>query len=75
MIGLNLVYGLAGAVFALFALLALVDRPRALANALFYALIATSFWAGDRLGDVGNGVLVVALAAIAASGRFRPRPR
>jgi uncharacterized membrane protein len=75
MIGLNLVYGLAGAVFALFALLALVDRPRRPANALFYALIATSFWAGDRLGDVGNGVLVVALAAIAASGRFRPRPR
>lgn len=69
MIGLNLVYGVAGAVFAIFAVLAL--RERRVANAAFYALIAASFLIGDRLGDVANGVLVLALVAIAASGRMR----
>lgn len=75
MIGLDLVYGVAGSVFALFAVLALADAPRRLANAVFYALLSFSFFAGDLLGDVANGVLVIALAAIAASGRFRARPR
>ncbi|SEL75977.1 Uncharacterized membrane protein [Sphingomonas palmae] len=83
MIGLNFVYAVAGAAFAGFALLAVVERPRRLANASFYALIATSFWFGDRLGDVGNGLLVLALVAVAASGRMTrghasgdlPRPR
>jgi uncharacterized membrane protein len=70
MIGLGFVYAVAGAAFAGFALLAAVERPRRLANAAFYALIATSFWLGDRLGDVGNGVLVLALVAVAASGRM-----
>ncbi|WP_019516190.1 DUF979 domain-containing protein [Sphingomonas sp. Mn802worker] len=70
MIGLNIVYAVAGAAFAGFALLAASERPRRPANATFYALIATSFWFGDRLGDVGNGVLVLALVAVAASGRM-----
>jgi uncharacterized membrane protein len=69
MIGLNLVYGVAGATFAIFALLS--ARDRRFANAAFFALIALSFLAGDRLGDVANGVLVLALVAIAASGRMR----
>jgi uncharacterized membrane protein len=69
MIGLGAVYALAGAVFAAWALLGLAERRWA--NAAFHALIATSFWAGDRLGDVGNGLLVLALVAIAASGRMR----
>jgi uncharacterized membrane protein len=68
-IGLNLVYGVAGVVFAIFALLA--ARDRRLANAGFYSLIALSFLAGDRLGDVANGVLVMTLVALAASGRMR----
>ena len=70
MIGLNFVYAVAGAAFAGFALLAAVERPRRIANAAFYALIATSFWLGDLLGDVGNGLLVLALVAVAASGRM-----
>lgn len=69
MIGLNLVYAVAGAAFALFAALGLADRRWA--NATFHALIAASFWFGDRLGDTGNGVLVLALVGIAASGRMR----
>ena len=41
------------------------------ANALFHALLALSFFAGDTLGDVGNGILVLALVAVATSGRMR----
>jgi uncharacterized membrane protein len=74
-IGLNLVYAVAGAVFALFAVLALADAPRRIANAAFYALLSASFFAGDLIGGLGNGLLVIALTAIAASGRFRARPR
>ncbi|PCD04590.1 hypothetical protein COC42_00465 [Sphingomonas spermidinifaciens] len=69
MIGLDLVYAVAGAVFAIFAVSGVRDRRWA--NAAFHALIALSFLAGDRLGDVINGVLVLALVAIAASGRMR----
>lgn len=69
MIGLNLVYGFAGLVFAAFALLGL--RERRFANAAFHGLIALSFLAGDWLGDLANGVLVALLVAIAASGRMR----
>ena len=69
MIGLGAVYALAGAAFAVFAVLAAAERR--FANALFHALLATSFLLGDRLGDLGNGVLVLALIAVAASGRMR----
>ncbi|MFD1786536.1 DUF979 domain-containing protein [Sphingomonas floccifaciens] len=69
MIGLNLVYAVAGLTFAAFAALSLRDRRWA--NGAFHALIALSFLAGDRLGDVANGVLVLALVGIAASGRMR----
>ncbi len=71
MIGLGFVYAAAGAVFAAFAMLCAIDRPRRLANAGFHALIALSFFAGDRIGDLGNGGLVIALVAIAAFGRMR----
>lgn len=69
MIGLNLVYGVAGLVFAIFAFLSFTERRAA--NGAFYALISLSFLAGDRLGDVANGLLVLALVGIAASGRMR----
>ena len=69
MIGLEAVYALAGATFALFAALALAERR--VANAVFHALLALSFLAGDRIGDTGNGVLVLALIAVAASGQMR----
>ncbi|MEH3036458.1 MAG: DUF979 domain-containing protein [Sphingomonas adhaesiva] len=69
MIGLGFVYLVAGAFFAGCAVLGIVDRRWA--NALFHALLALSFFAGDRIGDVGNGVLVLALVATATSGRMR----
>lgn len=70
MIGLSVVYLVAGVVFATFAVLSSLDRnnPRRLGNATFWALVATSFLAGDHLGDVGNGVVVLGLAAIAGLG-------
>ena len=77
MIGLNAVYWLAGIMFAGFALRTLVQRrdARRIATASFWALLATSFLLGDRLGDVGNGVLVVAIVLVGASGRTGPAPR
>ena len=69
MIGLGFVYAVAGTVFAGASLLALRDRRWA--NALFQGLIALSFFLGDRLGDLGNGALVLALVAVATSGRMR----
>ena len=73
MIGLNFLYPVAGATFAAFAILSLAERPRRLGNAAFYALIAASFLIGDRLGDLGNGLLVLAIVAVATLGRMRPR--
>lgn len=69
MIGLNFVYLVAGCFFAAVAVLGLVDRRWA--NGVFHALLALSFFAGDRIGDIGNGVLVLALVAVATSGGMR----
>ncbi|WP_375380449.1 5-oxoproline transporter, DUF979 family subunit [uncultured Sphingomonas sp.] len=69
MIGLGFVYLVAGTFFAACALLGAVDRRWV--NALFHTLLATSFFAGDRIGDLGNGVLVLALVGTATSGRMR----
>jgi uncharacterized membrane protein len=71
MIGLNLIYGVAGLTFLAFALLGAGEKRWA--NAAFHGLIATSFIAGDWLGDIGNGMLVLALVGIAASGRMKRR--
>lgn len=70
MIGLAQVYLFAGLVFAAFAVLSLRDasNPKRLANAGFWGLLALSMLAGDRLGDFGNGLLVLALVAIAGLG-------
>src|SRR5947208_3603980 len=69
MINLHWLYVFVGAVFASFALSSARDgtNPRRWGNFLFWALLATSFWFGDFLGDVGNGVLVLALVAIAGT--------
>lgn len=70
MIGLTFLYAAAGLTFLVFAVLSLLDadHPKRFGNAGFYGLIALSFLAGDWLGDLGNGVLVLALVAIAGFG-------
>ena len=77
MIRLAAVYALAGVFFAAFALLSAFDRTnrRRFGNAAFWALLALSFLAGDRMGDFGNGLLVLALVTLAGAamlGRGNP---
>jgi uncharacterized membrane protein len=69
MIDLHWLYVLAGAVFASFAMSSARDATnrKRWGNTAFWALLATSFWFGDFLGDLGNGVLVLALVAIAGA--------
>jgi uncharacterized membrane protein len=69
MIDLHWLYMLAGAVFAGFALSSGRDttNPKRWGNSAFWLLLAISFWFGDFLGDLGNGVLVLALVAIAGA--------
>ena len=79
MIGLGFVYAVAGAMFAGFACLSVATRRWG--NAGFWGLVAASMIAGDRLGDLGNGALVLALAALGLAMRKGrpaddpPRPR
>ena len=70
MIAANFIYTVAGLMFWAFAWLSATDRGNAkrFGNAGFYALLGVSFLFGDRIGDVGNGVLVLGLVAIAGSG-------
>jgi uncharacterized membrane protein len=70
MITLAWLYVLTGAIFAGFALLSVFDRtnPRRFGNAAFWGLVAASFFVGDYLGDLGNGVLVLCLVALAGFG-------
>jgi uncharacterized membrane protein len=67
MINLHWLYVVAGVVFAGFAIGSARDEtnPKRWGNAAFWALLASSFWFGDFFGDIGNGVLVLALVAIA----------
>ncbi len=66
MITLPWLYTLAGAMFAAFAILSAFDRsnPKRIGNAIFWGLMAASLLAGDRIGDFGNGLLVLGLAGI-----------
>jgi uncharacterized membrane protein len=68
-INLHWLYVFAGAVFAAFAISSARDRtnPKRWGNTAFWGLLATSFWFGDFLGDIANGVLVLALVAIAGA--------
>ena len=67
MINLHWLYVFAGAVFAGFALGSARDETNARrwGNTAFWALLAVSLWFGDFLGDIGNGILVLMIVAIA----------
>ncbi len=70
MITLYWLYALAGAMFAAIALLSALDRTNArrFGNGAFWGLMAVSLLAGDRIGDIGNGLLVLGLAGLAGFG-------
>lgn len=68
MITYEWLYWLAGAFFAAWSLHSLRDRR--MGNAAFWGLLAASFFLGSHLGDFANGVLVLALVAIAGTGRL-----
>jgi uncharacterized membrane protein len=70
MITLHWLYYLAGAMFAAFAILGAMDRsnPKRFGNAAFWGLMAVSLLAGDLIGNVGNGLLVLGLAGLAGFG-------
>ena len=77
MITLHWLYVLAGAMFAAFSLLSALDRTnrKRLGNSAFWGLMALSLLAGDLIGNFGNGLLVLGLAALAgfgAIGRSKP---
>jgi uncharacterized membrane protein len=66
-------YMLLGAVLALSAVLTLMDRsnPRRYSTALFWALYATVYLAGDALPDVTAGAIMIAMALLAGFGGVR----
>jgi uncharacterized membrane protein len=86
MITLEYAYVLAGLMFAAFAALSARDRenPKRAGNTAFWGLLAVCFLFGSRIagfdrtatilgapaGDVANGVLVLALVALAGTGRL-----
>lgn len=76
MITLAHAYIVGGLFFGGVALLSLQDRANArrFINFAFWGLLATSFLAGQYLGDLGNGVLVLGLVALAAIGLGQGRP-
>jgi len=73
LIGLAHVYAVGGVFFATTAWFSGRDRsnPLRLRAAAFWGLLALSFLAGDQLGDIGNGLLVVGLVVIATLGLGR----
>jgi uncharacterized membrane protein len=77
MITLPHIYVLVGAFFAAMSLLSIFDatNPRRLANFLFWGLLATSFLAGNLLGNLGNGVLALGLVIAAVFGLGQGRPK
>ncbi|MGH8297689.1 MAG: DUF979 domain-containing protein [Steroidobacteraceae bacterium] len=77
MIGLEQVYWLAGAMFAAIAVRSVGDRTnrRRFGNAGFWGLLAVSFLFGSELGDLANGILVLALAALGAGAMGLGSPK
>jgi uncharacterized membrane protein len=76
MITLPMIYGLAGLMFAAVAIQAALDaaNPRRFFSAGFWGLYAVNFLAGSYLPDFANGMLVLAMVALAAIGLGRGAP-
>jgi uncharacterized membrane protein len=74
---LEQVYWLAGAMFAAIAVRSLGDRAnrKRYGNAAFWGLLAVSFLFGSELGDVANGVLVLALTVLGATAMGLGSPK
>lgn len=72
MITLEHAYIATGLMFAAFSILSLRDpqNPTRFRSALFWGLIALSMLFGSWLGGFGNGMLVIALVVIGASGKL-----
>ena len=70
MIGLPVLYVIGGVFFAAMALLGAFDKenPKRWGNLAFWGLLAVSFLFGSYIGDLANGVLVLALAGLAGFG-------
>ena len=70
MITIDVIYYVVGAMFLAFAVLSVLDasNPKRLGNAAFWGLVGLSLWAGPYLGDVGNGMLVVAMVGVGGFG-------
>ena len=76
MITLQHAYIVGGIFFAALAVLSALDRanPKRLRNALFWGLLALSFFAGDYIGRLGNGLLALGLVAVATLGLGQGKP-
>ena len=71
-------YWVAGALFAAFALLSLLDGrdKKTLGNAAFWGLMAASLIGGSYFGDFANGLIVLGLVGLAGfglTGRSQPK--
>jgi uncharacterized membrane protein len=76
-IGLEQVYWLAGLMFAAIAVRSVGDRAnrKRFGNAAFWGLLAISFLFGSKLGDLLNGLVVLALTALGACAMGLGAPR
>jgi uncharacterized membrane protein len=74
---LEQIYWLAGAMFAAIAVRSLGDRAnrKRFGNAAFWGLLAVSFLFGSELGDVVNGMLVLALTVLGATAMGLGSPK
>jgi uncharacterized membrane protein len=74
---LEQVYWLAGLMFAGVAVRSLGDRAnrKRFGNAAFWGLLAVSFLFGSELGDLVNGALVLALAALGSTAMGHGAPK
>lgn len=69
MITYEWLYWLAGSFFAVWSVLSI--RGQLYGNAAFWGILSASFFLGSHLSDLANGVLVLALVAIAGMGGLK----